>query len=272
MDLKIKGKTAVITGADSGIGLETAKFLVRAGVNLVISDKENGEKLENARKELENCSNSSTKILKKAANLASNEEVLQLASFVKKELGGAHIIFHSAGARGAAGDFLSLSDEDWKETIEIDLMGAVRIARAFIPQMQDNQWGRMILVASENAFQPYVDESPYNACKAAVINLSKCLSRSYSKENILFNCISPAFIETPMTDAMMKEISDERDISMEEAERWFVENERPHIAMQRRGQPKEVASMVAFLCSEHASFINGSNIKIDGGSVESAFN
>lgn len=271
MDLNIKGKTAVITGADSGIGLETAKFLAKAGVNLVISDKKNGKELDNAAKQLEDYVRPGAKILNMAADLSSNKEVLELANFVKEELGGAHIVFHAAGARGAAGDFLSLSDDDWKETIEIDLMGAVRIARAFIPQMQNNKWGRMILVASENAFQPYVEESPYNACKAAVINLSKCLSRSYSKENILFNCISPAFIETPMTDAMMKEISNERNISMDEAEKWFAENERPHIAMGRRGQPEEVASAVAFLCSEHASFINGTNIRIDGGSVESAF-
>lgn len=272
MNLNINGKNAVITGADSGIGLETARFLARAGVNLVISDKENGEELEDARKQLEKESTSDIKILKKAANLAVNDEVLELAAFVNKELGGAHIIFHSAGARGAADDFLKLSDKDWKETIEIDLMGAVRVARAFIPQLQKNEWGRMILVASENAFQPYVEESPYNACKAAIINLSKCLSRAYSKENILFNCISPAFIETPMTDAMMKEISHERNISMEKAEKWFAENKRPHIAMGRRGQTEEVASVVAFLCSEHASFVNGTNIRIDGGSVESAFN
>ena len=271
MDLKITGKTALITGGDSGLGLETAKFLVREGVNIILSDKENGEKLKSAVEEVKKESKEGAEVTGMAADLANNDEVVDMADKIGEKFGGAHIIFHSAGARGAADDFLKLTDDDWMKTIEIDLMGAVRIARAFIPHMQQNKWGRMIMVSSENAFQPYVEESPYNACKAGVINLSKCLSRAYSKENILFNCISPAYIETPMTDAMMEELAEKRDCSVEEAVNWFVKNKRPHIAMERRGKPEEVASVVAFLCSEHASFVNGSNIRIDGGSVASAF-
>jgi len=271
MDLKIKGKTALVTGGDSGLGIETAKFLVRAGVNVIISDKSTGKDLDKAKSQVEKECEMGAKVMAIAADISNNDEVLDLAKKIEDEFGGAHIIFHSAGARGAAGDFLELSDADWMKTIEIDLMGAVRVARAFIPQMQKLKWGRMILVASENAFQPYVEESPYNACKAAIINLAKCLSRAYSKENILINSISPAYIETPMTDAMMEDLAKERDTSVEKAVEWFVKNKRPHIAMQRRGKPEEVASVVAFLCSEHASYVNGANIRIDGGAVESAF-
>ena len=271
MDLKIKGKTALITGGDSGIGIETAKFLVREGVHVILSDRDDNEELQEAVKEVEAACKDGAKVVGMAADISKNQEVIDMADRIEKEFGGAHIIFHSAGARGAAGDFLELTDEDWAHTIEIDLMGAVRVARAFIPHMQKLDWGRMIMVASENAFQPYEEESPYNACKAAVINFSKCLSRAYSKENILFNVISPAYIETPMTDAMMVELAEKKDITEEEAVKWFVKNERPHIAMQRRGKPEEVAAMVAFLCSEHSSYINGSNIRIDGGAVESAF-
>jgi NAD(P)-dependent dehydrogenase (short-subunit alcohol dehydrogenase family) len=271
MDLTIKGKAALITGGDSGIGMETAKFLAHEGVNIILSDREESEALIKAAQEVKKHGKHGAEVMTMACDISKNEEVLSLAEKVAEEFGGAHIIFHSAGARGAAGDFLELTDDDWMKTIEIDLMGAVRVARAFIPQMQKLGWGRMILVASENAFQPYDDESPYNACKAGIINLSKCLSRSYSKENILFNCISPAFIETPMTDAMMEELAKEKNISIDEAVQWFAKNKRPHIAMQRRGKPEEVAAVVAFLCSEHASYINGSNIRIDGGSVASAF-
>ena len=271
MDLKIKGKIALVTGGDSGIGIETGKFLVREGVTVILSDRTDNDGLQDAVKEVEKECKDGAKVVGIAADISKNQEVLDLADQIEKEYGGAHIIFHSAGARGAAGDFLELTDDDWMDTIEIDLLGAVRVARAFVPHMQKRNWGRMILVASENAFQPYEEESPYNACKAAVINLSKCLSRAYSKENILFNCISPAYVETPMTDAMMEELSEEKNISVDEAVKWFVKNKRPHIAMQRRGKPEEVASVVAFLCSEHASYINGTNVRIDGGAVESAF-
>ncbi|MGB3607137.1 MAG: SDR family oxidoreductase [Psychroserpens sp.] len=271
MELHIKGKTALVTGGDSGIGIETAKYLVREGAHVILSDKEAGKELNEAKAEVEKECQMGAKVFAMAADLANNNAVVKMAKQIEEQHGGVHIVFHSAGARGAADDFLKLTDDDWMQTIEIDLLGAVRVARAFIPQMLKNKWGRMIMVASENAFQPYEKESPYNACKAAVINLSKCLSRSYSEENILFNCISPAFVKTPMTDAMMEEVAEERNVSLDEAEKWFVKNKRPHIAMERRGKPEEVAAMVAFLCSEQASYINGANIRIDGGAVESAF-
>jgi 3-oxoacyl-[acyl-carrier protein] reductase len=147
----------------------------------------------------------------------------------------------------------------------------VRMCRAFIPHMLDKGWGRIITISSENALQPYEEESPYNACKAGVINLTKCLSRAYSKDGLLINCVSPAYIETPMTDAMMEQLAEERGTSMDEAVKWFLDNKRPHIAVKRRGKPKEVAAVIAFLCSEQASYVNGSNYRVDGGAVETAF-
>ena len=269
MNLNIKNKTAVITGADSGIGLETAKLLANAGVNIVLADLDE-QKLKEAAAELR--SEIPDAVVKQiSVDISNNQSVIDLASRVKEDFGPAHILINCAGARGASGDFLSLSDADWQETIDVDLLGAVRLCRAFIPQLQENNWGRVVLVASENAYQPYEEESPYNACKAGIVNLSKCLSRSYSKDRLLFNCVSPAFIETPMTDAMMEELAKERGTSVEEAVDWFLKNKRPNLAVGRRGKPQEVANVIAFLSSELASFVNGSNYRIDGGAVESAF-
>lgn len=270
MNLSITGKTAVITGGDSGIGLETAKLLAAEGTNIVLSDLK-PEPLEKAAEEVRKHATGNSKVITVTADLANNESVIQLAETVKKEFNGADILVNCAGARGAAGDFLKLTDDDWYGTINIDLMGAVRVCRAFIPQLQQKGWGRIILISSENAYQPYEEESPYNACKAGIINLSKCLSRAYSKDKLLINCVSPAYIHTPMTDAMMEELAKERGTSVEEAVKWFLQNKRPNIAEQRRGEPHEVAAVIAFLCSEQASFVNGSNYRVDGGSVESAF-
>lgn len=270
MDLKIEGKVAVITGADSGIGKETAKILAQEGVKIVMSDLEK-DSLEKVAEEISIYAPAKDYIIPIAADLKKVLEVERLAEQVKSIYGGADIVVHSAGARGAAGDFLTLSDEDWNETIDIDLMGAVRVARAFIPQMKQKRWGRLVFISSENAIQPYEEESPYNACKAAIVNLSKCLSRAYAKDGVLINCVSPAYIETPMTNAMMEELAKERGSSVDEAVDWFLKNKRPHIEVQRRGQADEVAAVIAFLCSELASFVNGSNYRVDGGSVEGAF-
>jgi len=270
MDLGIKGRAAVITGGDSGIGMATAKLLASEGVHIVLSDKTQ-EKLDEAKAEVQKEASEGARVLAITADLSKNEDVQQLAGKVKKEFGGADMLVNCAGARGAAGDFLTLSDEDWYNTIEIDLMGAVRVCRAFIPQMQEKGWGRVVLIASENALQPYHKESPYNACKAGIINLSKCLSRAYSQEGLLINTVSPAYIATPMTDAMMEQLAEKRGTTVDGAISWFLENKRPHIAVDRRGKAEEVAAVIAFLCSEQASYVNGSNYRVDGGSVETAF-
>ena len=114
------------------------------------------------------------------------------------------MLAHLAGARGAAGDFLELTDEGWLETLDTDLMSAVRVCRAFIPGMRERGYGRIVLTASENAIQPYVEETPYNAAKAGVINLTKGLSKAYGKDGVHVNVVSPAYVKTPMTDAMME--------------------------------------------------------------------
>lgn len=269
MDLNIKEKVAVITGGDSGIGLETAKLLAKAGATIILTDLKE-ENLKAAVKEVKAVV-PDARVNWAVVDLTNNDNVLGFAEDVKRDFKGANIVINCAGARGAAGDFLSLSDEDWLETINTDLLGAVRLCRAFIPQLQQNGWGRVVLVASENAYQPYEEESPYNACKAGIINLSKCLSRAYSKDGLLFNCVSPAFIATPMTDAMMDDLAKERGTNREEAITWFLKNKRPNLAVGRRGNPDEVANVIAFLSSDLASFVNGSNYRIDGGAVESAF-
>lgn len=131
--------------------------------------------------------------------------------------------------------------------------------------------GRIVLIASENAQQPYHEESPYNACKAGIVNLARCLSNSYGKQGLRINSVSPAYIETPMTDAMMQDLADKLDVSKNEAVQQFLKTDRPNIVTNRRGKPNEVAALIAFLCSEHASYITGSNYRVDGGSVATAF-
>lgn len=270
MDLLIKGRTAVITGGNSGIGLATAKLLVAEGANIILSDI-SGSDLDNAAEELKNHLKEGSRVISVSADLTKDKEVTKLAKLAEQEFGGADILVNCAGIRGAAGDFLTLSDEDWYNTIDIDLMGAVRVCRSFIPQMQKKGWGRIVLIASENATQPYEEESPYNACKAGIINLTKCLSKAYSPKGVMINCVSPAYIATPMTDAMMDELADKRNSSKEEAIQWFLKNKRPDIVVDRRGKPEEVASAIAYLCSGHASFVTGSNYRVDGGSVATAF-
>jgi NAD(P)-dependent dehydrogenase (short-subunit alcohol dehydrogenase family) len=168
---------------------------------------------------------------------------------------------------GAQGLFHEISDEGWTTTLETDLLGPVRLVRRFLPSLRKGGWGRLVFLASEDAVQPYDDELPYCAAKAGILALAKGLSRSYASEGLLVNAVSPAFIHTPMTDAMMSKRADELGTTVAEAIRSFLAEERPYMELGRRGDPEEVASVIAFLCSDRASFVNGSNYRVDSGSV-----
>ncbi len=262
MDLGIKDRVAVITGGDSGMGLKTAEYLIREGVKVALSDLD-GKSLQQAADSIAHLG----EVHPITADLTKPSDVAKLARAVEERFGPAHILVHAAGITGPTGDFLALTDDDWQKALDNDLMGAVRVCRAFIPGMRQAGWGRVILFGSEDAEQPYVDELPYCAAKAAILNLSKGLSKSYGKQGVLVNTVSPAFIQTPMTDAMMEKRSKKLGVSFDEAVESFLKEERSTMVLQRRGQVEEVASLIAYLCSNQASFITGSNYRVDGGSV-----
>lgn len=125
------------------------------------------------------------------------------------------------------------------------------------------------LIGSEDALQPYPEELPYCASKAGVLNLAKGLSKAYAKDGVLVNAVSPAFIATPMTDAMMNQRSQQQGTSFEQAIETFLQQNRPSLELKRRGRAEEVAAVITFLCSERSSFVVGSNYRVDGGSVAS---
>ena len=262
MDLGIKDRVAVITGGDSGMGLKTAEYLLKAGVKVALSDK-SSSRLQAAADSVAELG----EVHPITADITKPDDITRLVRAVEDRFGPAHILVHAAGITGPTGDFLDLTDDQWREAIEIDLMGAVRVCRAFIPAMRQAGWGRVILFGSEDAEQPYVEELPYCAAKAAILNLTKGLSKSYGKQGVLVNSVSPAYIETPMTDAMMEKRSAKLGVSFDEAVQSFLKEERPHLVLQRRGKVEEVASLIAYLCSNQASFITGANYRVDGGSV-----
>ncbi|MEA9983876.1 SDR family NAD(P)-dependent oxidoreductase [Subtercola sp. RTI3] len=263
MDLGIQGKTALISGADSGIGWHTARLLLAEGATVVITDKDQ-QSLDTAASEL-NAPDGALHAF--AADITDVASIAALHDKVTGVVGDIDILVQSAGITGAQGLFHEIDDEGWTSTIEVDLMGPVRLVSAFLPSLRKGGWGRLVFVASEDAVQPYDDELPYCAAKAGILALAKGLSRSYALEGLLVNCVSPAFIHTPMTDAMMEKRADQQGTDVDEAIESFLDEERPYMELKRRGEPEEVANVIAFLCSEAASFVNGSNYRVDSGSV-----
>jgi len=262
MEFGIKGKVALITGGDSGIGRSTAKLLAQEGVKIVLLDLD-GKQLEGTKQDVAAIGD----VMAIEADLTDLDAVKAAKSQIVEHFGRVDILVNCAGITGATGEFLNITDDEWHNAIEVNLMGAVRACRAFIPMMLDSGWGRVVLMTSEDATQPYTDEMPYSAAKAGVLNFAKNLSKAYASQGVLVNSVSPAYIATPMTDAMMEKRAGELGVSFDEAIASFLKEKRPHLELQRRGKAQEVAAVIAFLCSEQASFVVGSNYRVDGGSV-----
>lgn len=257
MDLGIKGKSALVTGGAGGIGMETAKLLLQEGVEVTLTDLDAGD-LSAAADEIG--------VNAEVADLSNSDGVEALFEKVGTKF---DILVHAAGVTGAKGDPLAMTDEDWDHALNVDCLSGVRLARHLCPAMIDRGWGRVVFVASENVAQPYPDETVYNAAKSALLSFAKSVAMQHSKSGLLVNTIAPAFIESPMTDGMMEQRAEQMGVSFDEAVEDFLKTERPYLVLGRRGQVEEVAPVIAMLCSARASFVTGSNWRVDGGAVGS---
>lgn len=151
MDLQIKGRVALISGAAGGIGLATAKLLAEEGVHLLLTDKDQAA-LDKASADLPG------DVLCVAADMTRQDEVDALVKAGEDRFGQIDIVVHAAGVTGAKGDPLELPDSDYQETWATDFFSAVRVARATVPAMRRRGWGRLVCITSENAVQPYWEE------------------------------------------------------------------------------------------------------------------
>jgi NAD(P)-dependent dehydrogenase (short-subunit alcohol dehydrogenase family) len=227
------------------------------------------DEVRQAAEELEERGANGVRVRAVAADLTNEADRKKLVDEAVSEFGKIDILVNNAGRVGEGGTLDATPLEEWRNLFELNLFAVVDLVKQVVPHMQENGWGRIINVSSENGQQPYPDMISYSASKGALDNFSKSLSKQYAGDGILVNTVSPAFIETPLVDSMMEQSAEQQGISKDEAIQQFLENNRPNIELGRPGRMDEVGPVVAFLASEKASFINGSNYRIDGGSVAS---
>jgi 3-oxoacyl-[acyl-carrier protein] reductase len=267
MELGLEDKVAVVTGSSKGIGKAIAVELAREGCRVALAAR--GEKdLEEAAEDVRR-SGSSGDVLAVATDVTKADEVERLIEETRARFETVDILVNNAGGTGRRSHFHELSDEEWFEILDLNLISAVRLTRAVLPHMQSQRWGRIINVASESGSQPSALKPHYNASKAALINLTKSLSKAYGKHGIMVNAVSPATTVTPSVEDLMSEEAKRKNIPHNEREAAFVRENKPDIVAGRLGRPQETAWMVTFLASERASFVTGANYRVDGGSITS---
>lgn len=219
-------RKAVVTGGMSGLGAATAVRLREDGVEVVTLDVAEG-----------------------ADHVVDVTDDAALAA-IAAEIGGADILVNSAGIVGPNKPLLETTAEEWRRTLDVNVLGTVATMRAFVPAMVERGWGRVVNIASMAGKDGNPNLSAYSASKAAVIGLTKSAGKELARTGVLVNAITPAVIATPMNATTAPEV---------------LAHITGLIPMGRIGRPEEVAELIAWLCSDRASFSTGAVYDISGG-------
>jgi NAD(P)-dependent dehydrogenase (short-subunit alcohol dehydrogenase family) len=254
MSGRVEGRIAFVTGAGSGIGRAVAIRLAQEGATVIVTSRTPSHVDETAALIEEATSRAPAAFVLDQNDRGSIERALEQAA---NRFGLLDIISNNAGVDDPAETPVSETpDEIWRDTFGVNVDGVFRICRAAIPLMRDG--GAIVNIGSTNSISPRANAAAYCASKAALLQLTRSLALELAPRHIRANCVCPGLVDTPLTDLFLNQSDDPAALRLEYAQ------SNP---LQRIADPAEIASCVLFLASDEASFVTGSSLVVDGGSL-----
>ncbi|MGE3384867.1 MAG: 3-hydroxybutyrate dehydrogenase [Pyrinomonadaceae bacterium] len=255
--VSIRGKTAVVTGAASGIGFAVATAIHAAGVAVCMADID-AVALETAHTELSTTNAHSSWW---ATDVSSKEQVEKLHEFAVDELGPVDVLVNCAGLQHVS-PLDEFPIEKWDLLMNVMLRGSFLCTRQFLPGMAANGWGRIVNIASIHSVVASKFKAAYISAKHGLIGLTKTAALEAAESGVTVNAVSPAYVRTPLVERQIESQSALHGISSEEVVGKIMLAPMPQREMI---EPSEIGEIVLFLCSDSARHINGHNLVVDGG-------
>jgi 2-hydroxycyclohexanecarboxyl-CoA dehydrogenase len=266
LDLELTGRVAVVTGGASGIGRATAAAFLAEGARVALWD--GTPRLDDAVAELRR--ESGGEVLGLPCDVSQEKAVREVAHQTESRLGPIdHLVHAAAIGSGKFGfPFTNLEPENWRQVLDVNILGMVHVAHAVAPRMQSQKSGTLVFVASVAGQIGSQTDPPYSASKAANINFAQCLAKDLAPHGVRVNTVCPGMVQTPLNRAVWQawhnQQPPERRSSYEE---WAGDKVRAVTPLGRWQKPEDIAAMIVFLSSPRASEVTGQTINVDGGFV-----
>lgn len=261
MDLGLKGKRALVLASSKGLGFAAARQLVLEGAEVILTSRST-EHLKAADAELDQLVNGNATYY--PADVSKKEDLNALIEFAELHFGALDILVNNAGGP-PSGAFMSLTDQEWQQAFELNLLSYVRMIRAAVPLMEKAGGGRILNIASSSIKQPITHLVLSNTFRLGIVGLTKTLSEELAGRGILINTLAPGRILTDRVKELNRKQSERTGVSEEEIQR-ASESEIP---LHRYGRPEEFGKVAAFLVSEACTYVTGESLLVDGGLVRS---